>query len=120
MSAPASRSGWTRSPARPRTRGPRSSTPTPTPTPTPTGGTGTDGTVSHDGVSGPSSWRGPAGSSYQRGSPWPTRPILPDQLRLPPPRLVLPLELEPDLSLLDPDRPLSQHPPPKPDRLAAR
>jgi hypothetical protein len=72
-----------------------------------------DWTVSHDHDSAVSTWTSPTGSSYPRQSPW-QPPSAPEDLQLPEPRLLEPLELTPDRP--DHDTPLWREPAPRAPR----
>ena len=67
-------------------------------------------TVDHDHDTGVSVWNSPAGSVYVRLSPWQPPPDLPDDLELPEPRLVEPIDLPPDRYEADAEWPLWREP----------
>ena len=72
-------------------------------------------TVEHDHDTGVSTWTSPAGSVFERLSPWQPPPALHEDLELPDPRLDLPLDLAPDRHDTEVERPLWREPePPKP------
>jgi hypothetical protein len=71
-------------------------------------------TVAHDLQTAVSTWTSPAGSSYQRGSSWQPPTALPEDLMLPEPRPLEPLDLAPDRP--DHDEPLWREPAPRQSR----
>jgi hypothetical protein len=71
-------------------------------------------TVEHDLETAVSTWLSPAGSTYERRSPWQPPTALPEDLQLPEPRRLEPLELAPDRP--DQYEPLWCDPEPRPSR----
>jgi len=74
-----------------------------------------DWAVDYDPCTGISTWTSPAGGVYERRSAWQPPPPLPEDLVLPEPRLVHPIDLRPDRYDADSERPLWREPePPRP------